>query len=370
MKAALNALLCAALLLAGAMSGAAGPGAAGPVAPEAVKSYGPAEARRRLVVRGTTDLALFEPILLAFLARNPDIALSYEQWSSNDLYLAASAACRAGAAQADLLISSSIDQQVKLANDGCARPHRSALTAGLPAEANWRDEVFGITREPAVIVYNRATIGPESAPRSRFDLIDLLRPEDSRFRGRVATYDIETSGLGYLFAFADSQQATTFGSLIEAFGRSGAIATCCSAEIIDGVAGGRYLIAYNVLGSYALARARENPDIVVVAPDDYTLVLARAALIPKHAAAPDLAGALIDFLLSEEGRAALRTADLIVPTDGKAEPALRLPENPEASLRQIPLSPVLLVGLDQHKRRAFIARWRATFPARKDTAQD
>ena len=70
-----------------------------------------------------------------------------------------------------------------------------------------------MTREPAVIVYNRDLVSPDEAPRSRFDLIDLLRPAGSRYAGRVATYDIEASGIGYLFAFADSQQATTFGSL-------------------------------------------------------------------------------------------------------------------------------------------------------------
>ena len=123
-------------------------------------------------------------------------------------------------------------------------------------------------------------------PRSRFDLIDLLRPADSRYAGRIATYDIEDSGLGYLFAFADSQQATTFGSLIEAFARSGAVATCCSAEIIDGVAEGRYLIAYNVLGSYALDRAAERPAHRGGRAEDYTLVLRRAAMIPKGARNP------------------------------------------------------------------------------------
>lgn len=264
-----------------------------------------------------------------------------------------------------MVVSSSIDQQVKLANDGCAAPHRSAETAALPAVSNWRDEVFGTTLEPAVIVYNKALVGPDEAPRSRFDLIDLLRPEDSRFRGRFATYDIEASGLGYMFAFADAQQATTFGSLIEAFGRSGAVATCCSATIIDGVASGEFLIAYNVLGSYALARAKENADIVVVAPNDYTLVLSRAALIPKRAAEPEIAGAFLDYLLSDAGRSALRAANLIVETGIGAQPALQLPENPDISLRPIPLSPALLVGLDRHKRREFIARWRATFP--KDT---
>ncbi len=332
-------------------------------APEATKSYGPVDAETRLLVRGTTDIALFEPVILAFTEGSGGIRIQYEQWSSNDLYLISETECRRGGATADLVVSSSIDQQVKLANDGCAAQHRSVETAALPTVSNWRDEVFGTTREPAVIVYNRANVADSEAPRSRFDLIDLLRPEDSRFRGRVATYDIEASGLGYLFAFADAQQATTFGSLIEAFGRSGAVATCCSAEIINGVLTGEYLVAYNVLGSYALARAEQNPDLVVVAPDDYTLVLSRAALVPKRAAEPAIAGALIDFLLSAAGRSALRAANLIVETGNGTHPALRLPENPEISLRPIPLSPALLVGLDQHKRRAFVTRWRETFPS-------
>ena len=328
---------------------------------EDFSSYGPPDAETRVLVRGTTDIALFAPVLEAFVAQRSGMRIDYEQWSSNDLYLVTEAECRAGQSRAALVVSSSIDQQVKLANDGCATAHRSAETGQLPPVANWRDEVFGITREPAVIVYNAATIGTAQPPRSRFDLIDLLRPEESPLRGRVATYDIEVSGLGYLFAFADAQQATTFGSLIEAFGRSGAVASCCSTDLIDGVADGRYLVSYNVLGSYALARAMENPDLVVVAPNDYTLVLSRAALIPRHAPDAETAGALVDYLLSEDGTAVLRAANLIVNTSGDQQSLLRLPENPEVSLRPIALSPALLVGLDRHKRKAFIARWRATF---------
>lgn len=330
--------------------------------PEATKSYGPEGADTRLLVRGTTDIARFDTVLQMFADRAGGARIDYEQWGSNDLSEVTTAHCLSGDGAADMVISSAVDLQVKFANDGCARAHRSPVTASLPQVANWRDEVFGITRELAVIVYNRRLIDGAEVPRSRFDLIDLLRPENSRFRGRVATYDIEASGLGYLFAFADAQQATTFGSLIEAFGRSGAVATCCSAEIIDGVANGTYLIAYNVLASYALARAERNPDIVAVAPDDYTLVLARAALIPRHAAQPELAGAFLDFLLSEAGRSALGSAHLIVRTDEGAPESLRLPESPETSFRPIALTPSLLVGLDQHKRRDFIALWRSTFP--------
>ena len=154
----------------------------------------------------------------------------------------------------------------------------------------------------------------------------------------------------------NSQQATTFGSLIEAFARSGAVATCCSAEIIEGVAEGRYLIAYNVLGSYALDHAEEDPRLAVVAPEDYTLVLSRAAMIPKGAPNPTAAGLLIDFMLSEAGRAALAEQYLLVRQEAGV-----LPDDQGSVYRPIPLSPTLLLGLDRQKRAAFLARWRATF---------
>ena len=331
-------------------------GAAAQPAPEAAARFGLVNAAVTLRVLGTTDVVLFAPLLEAFVAAAPEVGIDYEQRGSNDISEGAAAACHGAAPSADLVISSAVDQQVRLVNDGCARPHRSVATTGLPPEANWRDELFGVTREPAVIVYNRALVPEAEAPRSRFDLVDLLRPVDSRYAGRVATYDIEASGLGYLFAFADSLQATTFGALTEAFARSGAVATCCSAEIIDGVAEGRYLVAYNVLGSYALDRAAEDPRIAVVAPEDYTLVLSRAAMIPKGARNPAAAGLLIDFMLSDAGRAALSEQFLIA-----RDAAGGLPEDDASLYRPIRLTPALLLGLDSQKRASFLARWRATF---------
>ncbi len=332
---------------------------AGGQTPEAVKSFGPDAAPVALVVRGTTDIPVFAPALEGFVAATPGLRVEYEQWASNDLYEATAEACRDGAAAADLVISSAIDLQVKLVNDGCALTYRSEATAALSASARWRDEVFGVTSEPAVIIYNRDLVPPDEAPRSRFDLLDLLRPADTRYAGRIATYDIEASGLGYMLAVADSQQATTFGSLLEAFGRAGVETACCSSDLVDGVATGRYLVAYNVLGPYALARAEEDPSIVVVAPSDYTLILSRAVLIPRHARESAAAGRFIDYLLSPEGRAALEEAYLIFDvTGGGAEDRLVF-DGATTSLRPLRLSPILLVGLDQHKRERFLRRWRA-----------
>lgn len=329
--------------------------------PEATKIYGDPEAAQSLLVRGTTDIDLFDTLVEGFVASMADTGVFYEQWGSKDLYETAAADCKAGVTDADILISSAVDLQVKLVNDGCARRHGSPLTEALSSALNWRDELFGVTREPAVLVYNRTLVAAEDAPRSRFDLIDLLRPDNSRYAGRIATYDIDQSGLGYLFAFQDSLQATTFGSLIEAFDRAGAVATCCSAEIIDGVVSGQYLIAYNVLGSYALARAAEVPELVVVAPEDYTLVLSRAAMIPRGTDSPLLAGRFVDYMLSAQGRADMAATRLITDFAASDPDSFFYPLDNQSAFRQIPLTPVLLVGLDRHKRALFLERWRKSF---------
>lgn len=328
-------------------------------AQEAIGGFGAENASAFLKIRSTTDIGPLTPVLEAFASRTPGLRIVYEQWNSNELYRMTETACTGDAEPADLVISSAVDQMVKLVNDGCARSYTSPATAKLPPHLNWRDQLFGVTREPAVIVYNRDLVPAGEAPQSRFDLIDLLRPADNRYIGRVGTYDIKRSGVGYMFAFADAQQATTYGSLLEAFGRTHAVATCCSAEIIDAVADGELLIAYNVLGSYALARAEKDRRIVVVYPDDYTLVLARAAMISKEALNANAAGAFIDFMLSGEGRRALTGTRLVLPLGDKDAADLGLPDGASSSFRPIPLSPVLLVGLDKHKRKLFIDRWEA-----------
>ncbi|MCL5776819.1 ABC transporter substrate-binding protein [Limibaculum sp. FT325] len=319
-----------------------------------------------LVVEGSTDIAVFLPVLEAFAATRPDLAIHYVELGTNELFARTAEACAAGVAQADLVISSAMDLQVKLVNDGCAQPHETEAGRLLPDWAHWRDELFGLTYEPAVIVYNRELVPRDEVPATRFDLIDLLRARPARYHGRVATYDIEASGLGYLFAFADAQQATTFGRLLEAFERADAVATCCSAELIDAVAEGRYLIAYNLLGSYALARAAGDPRIGVVAPADYTLVLSRAALVPRQARNPAAAKALIDFLLAPEGRFRLAQAALIVSFGETDDPATATLAGAPSALRPIALTPALLVGLDRQKRALFTALWRSIMASRDD----
>ncbi|WP_439104132.1 ABC transporter substrate-binding protein [Celeribacter marinus] len=325
-------------------------------AQEAIAQFGePTTSGTSLVVRSTTDIAILAPALTAFVAANPRIGITYEQWGSNALYADSLAACEGTNASADIVISSGVHQMVDLVNRACASPYASPFAATLPAERKWRDELWGITQEAAVTIYNTALVPAEDAPQTRFALLDLMRRQSDHYRGRIATYDVERSGLGFLFAFMDSQEATTFGGLLEGFSRVDAVATCCSAEIIKGVQRGDYLIAYNVLGSYVASVPHEN--LGVIYPKDYTLFLSRALMIPKAAAHKEQAAQFLDFLLSPEGQGILAQSNLVQHLDADASPL------PQSAQRYIPIDLTLLVAMDQHRRASFVAKWRATFGA-------
>ena len=127
------------------------------------------------------------------------------------------------------------------------------------------------------------------------------------------------------------------------------------------MATGKYLLAYNVLGSYAEGFARQDDRIGIVLPQDYTLVLSRVLMIPKQARDMSDARAFLDFLLSQQGGRNCVRALLIAPSLD-ADSADAGEAISETALRPIGLSPSLLVALDRQKRDQFIRLWRGAFP--------
>jgi len=314
----------------------------------------------RLAIHGATDLSAMEPLIRDFQLTAPGIAIDYSDFVTNDLQKSASEACSAGAGQGDILLSSSLDQLVKLSNDGCAVPHLSAETARVADWAKWRDEVFGFTYEPTVFVYNARFVPPADVPRTHVELADLLRRRLDYYRGRIGTFDIRLSGVGYLLAFSDAAQPTTvYGRLLESMSRAEVEVRCCTGASLQEIASGRLYIGYNMIGSYAYAAARSNPDLKVVVPRDYTLILSRGALIPKTSAHRDLAGRFLDYLLSERGREMAREHAFFFSEDGPLPRGVDGPAvlNESSGAQPIHIGPALLAAQDEAQRNRFIQDW-------------
>jgi ABC-type Fe3+ transport system substrate-binding protein len=312
------------------------------LAAERIARFGPDKAAAELVVWGATDLEELRPAIEGFLAQRPNVSIVYHDLQSTVLYQQ----IRSGQPNApDMVISSAADLQIKLANDGFARDHKLAKTVSLPAWASWRNQVFGISVEPAVIVLHQSLSRLGPMPRSRPDLIHLLAKHSTELDGRVATYDLDQSGLGYLFASHDSLYSTNYTTLTQILGRAHVRLFCCTGDMLDAIEKQAVLVGYNLLGSYALARKQRGAPIEIILPTDYTLVLSRTALIPRTAKRPDLSGAFLDYLLSPESQKRFGTLDRYGATTLTAT-------------HPIVLNPSLLLYLDPVKRTKFIKTWR------------
>lgn len=312
-----------------------------------------------LTIVGTTDTPLFAAFISAFQQQHPEIAVVYEETDTLPMYRQFLDGTLDPVP--DLMVSSAADLQVKLANDGHALAYDSPWLGELPAWAHWRNEVFGFTFEPAVIIYNPHLVAAEEVPRTHLEFAQLLENETERFAGKVATYDISVSGVGYLLAAQDQLISSNFWRLANAFGRASARLSGSSPAILNGVADGTLLLGYNVLGSYAFARQAEGADIGIVVPDDYVLVLTRAIVIPREAPNVELAKAFLDFALSPTGQgvAARETAlGAVIPGTEGAWSSEAIAARGRGVIQPIPLGPALLVSLDQQRRSRFLQTWR------------
>lgn len=301
-----------------------------------------------LSVLSTTDTEVLTPVIAAFQQANPGIALRYTVANSQQLF----AAINDEGAAYDLVISSAMDLQMKLANDGWARPLRSAATLALPEWARWQDLLFAFAQEPVVLIAARSALDGAAPPRTRRELTQLLRDHPERFAGKIGTYDPEASGAGYLFVTQDARLSDTFWRLAEVMGGLAPKLYDSSAPMIADLKAGKLVLAYNVLGSYAAPRIAGSDALVMVELEDHTLTLLRTALVPGTAAAPELGALFLDFLLGSEGRALIASAAGLPPIDAAALAA-------KPHLRPIRLDAGLLVYLDALKRRAFLEEWNA-----------
>ena len=166
--------------------------------------------------------------------------------------------------------------------------------------------------------------------------------------------------MGYLLAEQDELVSSNFWGLANAMGQAGVRLAATSAEILDAIERDDIDIGYNILGSYAAEAASRNPDLGIVLPRDFTIVTSRIGLVPKASANPDLGRLLLDFFMSAEGQTIMADKLQIaalnpdVPGDNTAN-AMQLALGNQ--LRPVPVSPGLMVYLDQVKRARLIKRW-------------
>lgn len=316
----------------------------------------------KLVIYGATDSKATQPLIKDFSALYPGITVEYNDMNSTEVYNRFISEAAAGGNTADVMWSSAMDLQIKLASEGYAMTYKSVEASKIPGWAMWNDMAYGTTFEPAAIVYNKRLVTGADIPTSHADFAKIIMGE--KFKDKVTTYDIEKSGVGFMFMTQDAQDYPQFPAIEQALGAARVRVQSSTGTMLERISSGENLIGYNVLGSYALVRAKADPSIGIVLPKDYTLILSRVQFINKAAKNPNAAKLWIDYMLSQRGQTVIANDSKLyairADVKGETTSADLIKLIGEKNIKPVPVGPAVLTYLAPAKRMAFLKQWKET----------
>ena len=321
-----------------------------------------AKKEKKLVVYGATDSKATQPLIKDFSALYPGISVEYNDMNSTEVYNRFISEVAAGGNTADAVWSSAMDLQMRLASEGYALKYKSVESAKMPAWSIWEDQAYGTTFEPAAFVYNKRLIDAKDVPQTHADFVKLI--QQPKFKDKVTTYDIEKSGLGFMLMAQDARVNPKFAELLGAFGVAKVRVQSSTGTMMERISSGENLIGYNVVGSYALVRAKTDPSIGVVMPKDYTLVLSRVLFINKGAKNPNAAKLWLDYMLSHRAQNIIANESKLFAirddVTGEATSAALIKQVGKDNVKPVPVHPSLMEYLAPAKRMAFLKQWKET----------
>lgn len=314
----------------------------------------PRAADNRVVIYSAAEQQYCAPLLEGFAARHPGIEVEFVFGISVALHERYLAELAAGQPGPDIVWSSAMDLQMELVLAGHALPHRSPEAQALPQSAVYRDLAWATTVEPLMTLLNRDLCDARLPAGSLAELAAVLRSAPDRFQNRVACYDIERNGLGFLALLHESRRGAEFDDFMQALAVCRPRTFGSNPALVEEVASGRAAVCYHVLGSYALRAVRDHPSLVIAVSGAAPLAVSRVVFIPRRAPHPNAARSFLDYLLSQDGQKRLGDAGLF--------PIRRQPGEKTEAVAPLPIDSGFGDLLDRERRRRLLSRWHTAVP--------
>ncbi|MCP8895123.1 ABC transporter substrate-binding protein [Shinella daejeonensis] len=308
----------------------------------------------------STDAAQSQRLQDAFVAKY-GIKIAYNDLGTNGAYNQVISEAAASQTTADVVWSSAMDLQMTLVQDGYAAEYASPEAGNLPDWADYKNMLYATTVEPIGVIYNTKALSEDQLPKTYADMIAFLKDNKAELQGKVATFDPEKSGSGFLHHSNDARERSDFWDLAKAMGENNAKIYSSSGGMKETVVSGENVIAINIIGSYALDWVKESPNLGVHFSTDYTPAFSRLALITKDAPHPNAAKLFVDFMLSAEGQSHLAEGGL-PSVRGDVTAGLNietLNERVGGGLKPIAVDEGVLEYMEQMKRVEFLNEWKA-----------
>lgn len=115
---------------------------------------------------------------------------------------------------------------------------------------------------------NKRLIPAGDVPDSHAALAKLIASQTDKFKSKVTTYDIEKSGL--MLSVQDHKADPNYFKTLADVAKGGLAVQSSTGTMMERGLSGENLIGFNILGSYAEARAKNDPSLGIAYPKDYT----------------------------------------------------------------------------------------------------
>jgi iron(III) transport system substrate-binding protein len=254
-----------------------------------------------------------------------------------------------------------MDLQMRLASDGYALQYKSVEASKIPGWAMWDDKAYGTTFEPAAIVYNKRLVDAKEVPQTHADFTALI--QQPKFKDKVTTYDIEKSGVGFMFMTQDAREIEIprHGKRL----RRGQGARAVVHRHHDGA----YLVGRKPdrLQRAGLLRTGARQDRSVdrrgAAEGLHAGDVARV-LHQQGAKNVNAAKLWLDYMLSHRGQTIIANDSKLfairADVTGETTSAELIKQIGNDKIKPVPVHPILLQFLGPAKRMAFLKQWKET----------
>lgn len=348
----------AALLAATALHMTAALAADGPLV-DAARKEG------RVVIYTNVGNERSDGLIAAFKRKYPEIKVDYNDLGSNGTYNRIVAEAAAKQVVGDVVWGSAVDLQIRLALDGQLQPTVLPATTALPGWANYRNTLYATSIEPLGIIYNKRLLAQEDVPHSRAELLALLK--SGKVDHKVATSD-PTKGSAYFYHVTDDPLTGSYWELAQAFGKAYGKTYTSATALKEGVVSGENVLAFKVVGSYALDWIKTTPNLGLSFEKDAAIGFSRLIGRMKDAPHPNAGSLFIDFVVSKEGQGLLASKGFPSIRDDVATGLniKSLNELVGGKLLPIHLNDTDIASLiDARQRMAFSQKWNRTAAPRQ-----
>ena len=305
------------------------------------------------------------PVIAGFNKLYPWIDVSTLDLDSDEVFTRYYAETNSGADTAGLMVSATVDGWQNFMEGDNALAYTSAEAGHVPDWSIPVDNLYTVSTDPMVIVYNKLTVPEDRRPKGIGDLARIVQETGDELRGKLTTYNAAQTSFGsaidlvYLREHGEEGWANfeTIGSLTRAEVSSG--------PMLAKLGAGEYSIGYFISGIVFFPKLQNAATSKLMGWNfiaDGTPLFMRQMAIPKGSGTPASAKLMLDYILSQDGQTAFGVGGLTPYREGVSKEDVAF-YTYDAIREEIGEDNILLIDYDKSlvADDAFLEKWRATF---------